>query len=169
MDFLIRRAVSSDVNGIMELMEEARCNTEHPDWFFADNEEFVRRHLDTAGFVIVAEAEDGNIAGFFLVKEPEPDENLGTYLDFDKEKLARVAVMDSAVVGSAWRGNGLQGKMLEKAEEFIDKEKFIYLMCTIHPENKYSLHNMQKHGYEVKKTTECYGGLIRHILLKECK
>lgn len=169
MDFVIRRAVSSDVSGIMELMEEARCNTEHPDWFFADNEEFVRKHLDTAGFVIVAEAEAGEIAGFFLVKEPEPDENLGAYLDFDREKLARVAVMDSAVVGSAWRGNGLQGKMLEKAEEFLDKEKFIYLMCTIHPDNKYSLHNMQKHGYEVKKTTECYGGLIRHILLKECK
>lgn len=169
MDFIIRKADSSDIGGIMELMEDARCNAEHPDWFVADNEDYVREHLTGKGFVITTCTSDGKTAGFFLVKEPEPDENLGMQLGFGAEKLSHVMIMDSAVVGSAWRGNGLQGKMLEKAEELIDKEKFFYLMCTIHPENRFSLYNMQKHGYEIKKTTECYGGLVRHILLKECR
>lgn len=101
------------------------------------------------------------------MKKPEMEDNLGVYLDFDETKLNQVAVMDSTVVGSVWRGNGLQGRMLEKAEELLDKESFRYLMCTIHPENSYSLQNMQKHGYVVKKTAKCYGGLTRHILLKE--
>lgn len=167
MDFVIRKAGIRDLDGIMAVMEEARGNVGHPDWFLADNEAFVREHLDGKGFVIAAEAPDGTIAGFFLVKAPEPEENLGKYLDFDEEKLEKVAVMDSTAVGRRWRGNGLQGRMLEKAESLLDKERFAYLMCTIHPENRFSLHNMERHGYEVKKTALCYGGLLRHILLKE--
>lgn len=166
MDFIIRKAGACDLDGIMAVMEEARGNTEHPDWFVADNEDFVRAHLAGKGFVVVAEAGNGEIAGFFLVKEPEPEENLGKYLDFDEEQLAGVAVMDSAAVGSRWRGNGLQGRMLETAEALLEKERFQYLMCTVHPENRFSLHNMQSHGYEIKRTTQCYGGLLRHVLLK---
>jgi len=41
------------------------------------------------------------------------------------------------------------------------------LMCTIHPDNVYSLYNMNKLGYEVKTTVKCYGDNIRHVLLKE--
>lgn len=166
MEFTIRRAGTEDLGGIMKLMEEAKADTAHPDWFFADEEAYVREHLDGDGFVITACTQDGGIAGFFLVKKPELSDNLGNYLDFTKEQLKRVAVMDSAVVGSAWRGNGLQGRMLKKAEELLAGE-CTYLMCTIHPDNIYSLGNMQKHGYEVKKTVRCYGGLLRHILLKE--
>lgn len=168
MDFRIRKAQSEDIDGIMKLMEDARRDPEHPDWFAADDEAYVREHLDGKGFVVAALSETGEIAGFFIVKEPEPEDNLGVYLEFGREELSKVAVMDSAVVGSAWRGNGLQGKMLEKAEELLDKERFCYLMCTIHPDNRYSLHNMQMHGYEIKKTVKCYGGLTRHILLKDC-
>lgn len=166
MEFMIRRATPDDVGGIMAVMEEAKHVSAHAQWFVADDEDFVRRHLKEEGFVIVAEAENGEIAGFFLVKEPRPEENLGRYLDFDNTKLNQVAVMDSAAVGAKYRGNGLQGRMLLAAERELDTEKFKYLMCTIHPENRYSLHNMQSHGYEVKKTVQCYGGLPRHILVK---
>ena len=47
--------------------------------------------------------------------------------------------MDSAVVGSVYRGNGLQEQMLEAAESLLDKEKYYYLMCTIHPDNEFSI------------------------------
>ena len=92
---------------------------------------------------------------------------LGTYLDFDEEQLSHVAVMDSAVVCCAYRGNGLQGHMLEEAERLLDTDQYYYLMCTIHPDNQFSRHNMESHGYEVKRTALCYGGLPRCILLKE--
>lgn len=167
MDFTIRRADIRDLDGIMRLMTEAASDPVHPQWFVADEEAYVREHLKGKGFVVTAVSGENEIAGFFLVKKPELSENLGVYLDFDEEKLDRVAVMDSAVVGSDWRGNGLQGRMLEAAEEILDKERFSFLMCTIHPDNIYSLGNMQNHGYQVKKTTQCYGGLPRHILLKE--
>ena len=77
--------------------------------------------------------------------------------------------MDSAVVGNAYRGNGLQGLMLDAAENFLNLEEYYYLMCTIHPDNQFSRRNMENHGYEVKKIALCYGGLSRCILLKNAK
>lgn len=168
--FLIRKADETDISGIMKVMNEAQNDKSHPDWFVSDNEEYIRTHLKEHGFVIVAESAEGEIAGFFLIKYPENrEDNLGTYLDFEEEQLAHIAVMDSAVVGNAYRGNGLQGRMLEAAESFLDLEKYYYLMCTIHPDNQFSRHNMESHGYEVKKIALCYGGLPRCILLKNLK
>ena len=46
-------------------------------------------------------------------------------------------------------------------------DRFVYLMCTVHPENRFSRYNMESHGYQVKKIARCYGGLERCILLKE--
>lgn len=169
MEFVIRKANAQDISGIMKIMKEAAENPLHPEWFVPDDEAFIRGHLEKKGFVIVAESEKKEIAGFFLVKYPEPEENLGIYLGFSGEKLERTAVMDSAAVGSAYRGNGLQGNMLEMAESLLDKERYRYLMCTVHPDNRYSLENMRKHGYEIQRTVQCYGGLTRYILLKEIK
>ena len=111
----------------------------------------------------MAEASDGEIAGFFIIKYPDKDDNLGTYLGFDDRQLSQVAVMDSAAVDTAFRGNGLQGRMLEAAENLLDPDRFVYLMCTVHPENRFSRYNMESHGYQVKKIARCYGGLERCI------
>ena len=158
----------ADVDEIMAVMHEAKNDKEHPDWFVSDDEEYVRTHIEEQGFVIVAQTADGSVAGFFLIKYPENrEDNLETYLDFDEEQLSHVAVMDSAVVCCAYRGNGLQGHMLEEAERLLDTDQYYYLMCTIHPDNQFSRHNMEIHGYEVKRTALCYGGLPRCILLKD--
>ncbi len=64
---------------------------------------------------------------------------MGVFLNFTEAQLAKVAIMDSAAVSREFRGNGLQGKMLEAAEKELDTEKYTYLMCTVHPMNRYSL------------------------------
>ena len=166
--YLGRIVEMADVDEIMAVMHEAKNDKEHPDWFVSDDEEYVRTHIEEQGFVIVAQTAEGSVAGFFLIKYPENrEDNLGTYLDFDEEQLSHVAVMDSAVVCCAYRGNGLQGHMLEEAERLLDTDQYYYLMCTIHPDNQFSRHNMEIHGYEVKRTALCYGGLPRCILLKD--
>lgn len=168
MDFVIRRAVLEDLDGIMDIMEEASASMEKPEWFVADDADYIREHIEGKGFTVVAEETlHGKTAGFFVVKIPDREDNLGLFLDFDEDRLDQVIVMDSAAVGRAYRGNRLQARMLEAAEQLVGAQ-YRYLMCTVHPDNKYSLQNMQSHGYQVVKTTECYGGLIRHILLKEC-
>ena len=43
--FLIRKADEADVIGIMKVMNEAQGDKEHPDWFVADKEDYIRAFL----------------------------------------------------------------------------------------------------------------------------
>ena len=46
MEFQIRKAEPADVRGIMRIMEQAgKCHI-HPEWFVADDEAYVRAHLE---------------------------------------------------------------------------------------------------------------------------
>ncbi len=165
--FVIRRADASDVDGIMEIMTEAKATAEHPDWFVDGDRACVESCLDQHGFTLVAEAADGELAAFFIVAFPEREENLGADLGFAEPELALVAHMDSAAVKSKFRGHHLQSRMVTEAERMLWQYPHCHLMCTIHPDNHASLHTMQRHGYVVVATKPKYGGLLRHILYKK--
>ena len=110
MEFQIRKAEPADVRGIMRIMEQAgKCHI-HPEWFVVDDEAYVRAHLEQKGFSVVAEASDGEIAGFFIIKYPDKDDNLGTYLGFDDRQLSQVAVMDSGSSGHCFPGKWTSGQ-----------------------------------------------------------
>lgn len=163
--FLIREARECDLSEIMQIMHSTEQNGTPSEWYVTDTEEEVRKVLKN-GLVLVAEHENV-VAGFFIAKYPDLESNLGRFLDYSEQQLEKVVLMDSAAVAPQFQGHGLQGKMLEEIEKHIDWKKYQYSMCTVHPDNKYSLHNMQKHGYEVKKTVKCYGDNIRYIMVKE--
>ena len=74
-----------------------------------------------------------------------------TGLRFLSEQKAQTVIMDSAVVFKKFRGNGLQGKMLAFCLDYLKGKGYHYYMCTIHPDNQYSLHNMQGGGFEIVK------------------
>lgn len=167
MEFLIRRATSEDVEQIMDIMREAKASLVHAQWFVSDDEEYVRNHLEDNGFILVAETEGRELAGFFLAKRPDREENLGIRLGFDEGKLSRVMIMDTAAVAVKYRGHHLQSRLYQEVEKQIDREKYRYLLCTIHPDNQFSLHNMQNNGFIIQKKVLCYGGLERYILMKE--
>ena len=169
MEFLMREASEQDLSKVMEMMQEVANDSEHKEWFMPSDEEFVKRHLQEEGFTILAESQEGKLAGFFIVVYPNEQENLGKYLDFTPEELKKVVVMDTAVVSANFRGFGLQRKMLEEAEKRIDAKTYEMAMCTVHPDNHYSLKNMEKYGYQVQKTVQCYGGRTRYVLMKKFK
>lgn len=55
--------------------------------------------------------------------------------------------------------------MVRIVEEVLKGRGERILLCTVHPENKYSLNNMIQQGYEVRKRLEKYGS-ERFILRK---
>lgn len=180
MEFVIRKAGYEDIPGIMAVMNDAQKAMEHPEWFCSDREEYMKKHIETYGFTIVAEPVSGSsiagnsltggsLAGFFLIKFPGlSEENLGYLLNYSEEELQRTVHMDMAVVHPSWQGNGLQSRMLRKAEEVLADSPVPRnrLLVTVHPDNRYSLHNMQSNGYEIVKTAVLYGGLPRYVLQK---
>ena len=167
--FILREAGPGDLDGVMNVMEAAARLTRPKEWFVPDDADYVAAHLDMRqGFVQAAEAEDGRIAAFFMVHFPGlADNNLGRELGFSEQELLRCAHMDSAAVLPEYRGFGLQRRLCRMAEQRAGEKGFRHLLCTVHPDNRFSLQNMQQSGYEIRTTLLKYGGLPRHILLKE--
>lgn len=83
------------------------------------------------------------------------------------EALHQVAHMDSVAILPEYRGMGLQYRMMQVAEKELKDAGYRYLMCTVHPKNRYSRENILRQSYRVVATKEKYGGYLRDILLKE--
>ena len=82
--------------------------------------------------------------------------NLGNDLGFSKEQLLLSAHMDTAAVDPP-HGHHLCDEMMEVCEEEMKKRGMRYLLATVHPDNPYSLSNVQKRGYGIRATKEKYG------------
>lgn len=166
----LRPATPTDapyIHQIMCTVSEAMQNRTH---FVCDSLDFVQRHIHDEGQCIVACNEQGKVVASLIVRFPGmAGDNLGREMDLTEEQLMCVAHMESAVVLPECRGAGLQQRMLVYAEEILSAQNYRYLMATVAPENTPSLHNLQKCGYKIVKTTEKYGGLCRHVLLKQIK
>lgn len=180
-------ATQEDVPEMLALMNGATGAETPDDWYVTDDEEFVRRHIGgemqaqdyrghhapegyTLKYII-----DGELAAFLIVRYPgEAADNLGLELlnipievvAEGQELLYHVAHMESAAVHPAHRGKGLQGKLLAKAEEIEVFRGTGYLMATVHPDNIYSLRNLEAAGYLCIRETEKYGGLRRKVMCK---
>jgi len=166
-EFHIRMAVLDDVAVMDSIMHTARDAMEDPGLYVADNREFIRRHIDECGFALIACVQ--NIAaGFLIVRIPGLEEdNLGRDLGFDEAKLLLSAHMESAAVLPEFQGNRLQTKLIAGAEQILALRGFRYALGTVSPKNVYSLTNMRSLGYQIMQTTLKYGGLERHIIMKQ--
>jgi len=125
--------------------------------------------LEGEGYLFKAiEEESGELAAAFILLYPGlSEENLSYDLDFPEESLKKTAIADVAVTKEKYRGHSLQRRLMTEGEKTAFEEGYRYLLCTIHPDNMPSLKSALSLGYEIKKTTRKYGGLVRHILEKE--
>ncbi len=153
----------------IQFIKKIRQDMPDKTWFAMDDDDVImKRFQEKTAFVYTAkESETGRLAGIFMVTVPGlSEENLGHDLGFSEEDLLKSVHMDTAVILPDYRGNGLQARLMEKAEADCTRQGYVYLLCTIHPENRFSLQNARKLGYQVVKTTFKYGGLPRNILCK---
>ena len=74
--------------------------------------------------------------------------------------------MDNAAVHPDYRGNGLQRRLVQIAEQSLAEQGSRILLTTVHPENQYSLNNMRSQGYSVQMLLNKFGSR-RYILRKD--
>ena len=167
MGIIIRRGTLSDTDAFINLLENVRSGMENKEWFYLDPPEFVREQMD-GGTMLLWVAMDGDrLAGALDVLIPgEESYNYGYDLDFDRETLMQVVNMDSAAVYPQYRGQGLQRKLLAEAEEALRQMGKWILLCTVHPDNHFSLENVRRQGYTVQKLLKKYGS-VRYLLRKD--
>lgn len=174
MEFIFEKAIQENQDEIWEVMKEAAQTVKKKEWFAAGDKGYIKEILEGKGFIILArEAKSKELVGFFIVVIPGEEDYMGDYAGIPKEENDKIVHLDTAAVKSDFRGNKLQRRMLEKAEEElvkIMKEKhhaIQYRLCSVHPENTFSLLNMTENGYEIKARTQLYGGLERFVLCKK--
>lgn len=170
MIFQIEKAAESDSDLFARIIEEVWSEMDQKEWFAADNAEYtyhMMRDGNGIGYKAVA-VENGDTAAVFLVTFPGlSEENLGRDIGLSEAELMKVAHMDSAAVLPAYRGRGLQNRLMEAAERDLKGSGIRYLLCTVHPDNIYSRNNMIKQGYRSAAMAVKYGGYEREIFVKE--
>lgn len=175
MNFEIHRSTEHEIESMLCLIRSVHEQLPQKEWFVIDDDANTAELLKTGksrGYV-AAEAETGELAGLFIVNFPGTAEhNLGYDVfspdsGFSEEVLSQIVHMDTAVVAPAYRGHGLQRKMIEFAENDLKTTGYHILMCTVHPRNRFSLDNALALGYRIMVTKEKYGGYLRHVLMKE--
>ena len=162
----IRKGTVQDTEPFIELMALVRQSMEHKEWLYLDSPDEVRRMMND-GIMSLWVAMDGSrMAGAFDILYPRLEPfNYGYIIGLSSAELNQVIQMDTAVVHPDYRGMGLQKRLMQLAEREVDKSEQHILMCTVHPENCYSLNNVLSQGYTICKTVPMYGS-IRHVLTK---
>lgn len=168
----IRRTSGQQIGRAAEIVETVERLMDHKEWFVAESiEEFTRWMEQERGLLYLAvDTASGEAGGMFFAVIPGMDpENLGYDIGMKETDLDQVALMDTAAVLPEFRGYNLQYRMMQAAEQDLQKMGYRYLMCTVHPENRFSRENVERQGYRKMMTKEKYGGYLRDIWLKELK
>lgn len=172
MPFQIKLASAQDFDAVLTLIQAVWACLPQKEWFAADPPSQTRRLLEQGKMTAyqAVETKTGKLAGVFLTAFPgRSRENLGRDIGLPDTELERVAHMDTAAILPEYRGNRLQIRLMRRAEEDLRQQGFGYLLCTVHPDNRFSRDNMLRQGYQAVKITKKYGGLPREILCKELK
>ena len=162
-----RKGTLADAETYIAFLAEVKAGMSRQDWFYLDPPELVRAMMADGTMELWVAMDGGRMAAAFDILHPGLDAyNYGYELGLTEAQLRQVVHMDTAAVHPDYRGRGLQGKMVRTIEQTLTGQGRRILLCTVHPENCYSLNNMQKQGYVVQKTVNKYGSL-RCILRKD--
>jgi len=169
MNFTIQRAEPADYKIFYNIIQDVWARMEHQEWFAADDEDYLFKTLQPGhglGYKAV-DQDTGAVAGVFLAALPGLDEsNLGYDIGLPKEALLKAAHMDSVAILPGCRGHRLQYRLMQQAESDLKAMGIRFLLCTVHPDNRYSRDNVIKQGYEFVLQKRKYNGSIRDIFLK---
>ncbi len=169
-EILIGRAPRESLEEAEQIVRAAERQMADRSWFVAGSlEEFDRWMERGKGLLYLArEKGTGKCAAMFFVILPgmEP-ENLGYDIGMGNAGLERTALMDTIAVMPEFRGQRLQYRMMQRVERELKEMGYRHLMCTVHPDNRFSRDNVECQGYQKVMTKDKYGGYLRDIWLKE--
>jgi len=167
MVFQFRKGIREDIELFIRFLDEIKAGMSQKDWFYVDPADVVRSMMAEGTMEFWMAFHENQLAAVFSVLFPglQPY-NYGYDLGLCEEDLLRVIHMDTAAVHADYRGYGLQERLVQMAEQELSGKGRRILLSTVHPENRFSLNNMQRRRYEIQRWVEKYGS-ERLILQKE--
>lgn len=99
---------------------------------------------------------------FYVPQSPEEDHAM----DLDLQGDYKVGNQKLFLVREAYRGLGLQRRLIREIEKMALDRGYDLLCATCAPGNTYSIANFEREGYVYAKTERKYGGLARKLYFK---
>jgi len=167
MEIVIRKGTLSDTEQFITLLQEVRQGMSHKEWLYLDAPEEVRQMM-TEGTMKLWVAMDGDrmAAAFDILLPGSASFNYGYDLEFEEADLLRVVNMDTVAVRQPYRGMGLHKRLMQVVEQEVAQRGFRILLCTVHPDNHFSLNNFLAQGYSIERKLPKYGS-VRYVLRKD--
>ena len=166
MSIVIRKGEKKDLDSFVDLQQQVHEGMEHPEWFYVDSADEVHALMENGVMELWLAMDGSRVAGALDLLIPGLESyNYGYVLNFSEEELLRTVNMDSAAVHPDYRGQGIQRALLETAEQWLGRDRDRILLCTVHPDNIYSLRNAVGQGYTIVRKIGIYGS-VRYLLQK---
>ena len=166
MELTFRKGTAEDTELFIQFLEGIRAGMPQKEWLYLDPPAEVHRMMSDGILEMWLALDCGRTAAVFSILHPGLHPyNYGYDLGLQEGELLQVTHMDTAAVHPDYRGLGLQVKLVRMAEQELYGMGKRILLSTVHPENKYSLNNMRRQGYEIQKRVGKYGS-ERFILRK---
>ena len=101
----LQLAGEQDIDEIEALMRRTEQQMENPEWFVADDRDFIRRHIEEEGRTVIARSDSSRLAGFFVLRFPgAAEDNLSRDIPGIACRPEEAVHMESAAVDPAFRG-----------------------------------------------------------------
>ena len=166
MDLRFRKGTIEDAGTFVQFLDAVKADMEQSDWLYLDPPELVSSMMENGIMELWLAMDKDRVAAVFSVLHPGLESyNYGYDLQLPESDLLRVVHMDTSAVHKDYRGLGLQRKMVQTAEQELADLGDKILLCTVHPDNRFSLENMIQQGYQIQKRMHKYGS-ERFILRK---
>jgi len=167
MELCFRKGTLEDTEQFIQFLNDVKSGMTQKDWFYLDPPESVRKMMADKTMELWLAMDGNRIAAAFDILHPGLSPfNYGYDLGLTEEELLQVVHMDTSAVHADYRGLGLQRKMVHSAEKKLSGQGRRILLCTVHPDNFYSLDNMLTQGYTIQKRISKYGS-ERFVLRKD--
>jgi GNAT superfamily N-acetyltransferase len=137
-----------------------------------DSYQEMQEDMNNGAKLIGVFNKSGELIAYRYIAFPgESDRNLGNDINLTRRELINVAHLETTVVHPAYRGNSLQSLTLQEAIPILRNCGCEHLLCTVSPQNPYSLYNVMKNGLRIRALKKKYGsdktgkdGIWRFIL-----
>ena len=157
---------NEELEKILQLQETCFAAINEPEWLRRNSRETVELCLKKPNYALGYFDGEKLAAIGILQICGQSEENLGHQLGYEGEKLNEVGNMKLVLVDPAYRGRRLQHQLMDRCEEYARQQRLKVLAATVHPDNVYSVRNVERCGYGFHSQHRKYGGLIRNLYYK---
>lgn len=174
-EFTIELISSDRLDEVMDLQYKVYEGLNNKSILFMDSYKDMLEDMKRGAKIIGVLNSDNELISYRYIGFPgNSSYNLGNDINLNKDELDKVVHLETTVVDPVYRGNKLQYATLQVATDLTKKEGYHHQICTVSPQNFYSLYNIMKSGLKIKALKKKYAssenscdGLWRFILHKD--